>query len=67
MVGVAFDVIPDEWLLPPEQSESDKRIRSLEERFAKLSRVEPEFQITCVDEKVTGARSWCLKRHATTR
>jgi predicted ribonuclease YlaK len=36
-VGVAIAPVPDEWLLPPEPSESDKRIRALEAEVARLS------------------------------
>jgi predicted ribonuclease YlaK len=48
MVGVAVSAIPDDWLLPPETSESDKRIKSLEAEIARLKRVEPEFRIACL-------------------
>ncbi len=47
--GVKVEVIPDEWLLPPEQSEADKRIKSLETEVARLKQVEPAFDITCLD------------------
>jgi len=49
MVGVAFVPVPDEWLLPPEPSESDRRIRTLEAEVARLKDTEPKFTIACVD------------------
>jgi PIN domain len=63
MAGVAVVVIPDEWLLPPEKTESDKRIKSLEAEVARLKEAEPAFDITCLD--VTGAESDNLEREAT--
>jgi PIN domain len=48
-VGVTAAVIPDEWLLPPERSESDKRIKALEAEVARLKQDEPAFQIACLD------------------
>jgi integrase len=49
MVGVAFTPVPDDWLLPPEPSDSDRRIRALEAEVARLKQAEPEFVIACVD------------------
>jgi hypothetical protein len=49
MVGVAIAPVPDDWLLPPESSESDKRIRSLEAEVARLKESEPKFSIACID------------------
>lgn len=48
MVGLAITPVPDDWLLPPEPSESDKRIRSLEAEVARLKETEPRFSIACV-------------------
>ena len=47
-VGVAIEPVPDEWLLPPEPSETDKRIRSLEAEVARLKENEPKITIQCV-------------------
>lgn len=49
VVKVAVEVIPDEWLLPPEASEADKRIKALEGEVARLTQAEPTFDITCLD------------------
>ena len=49
MVGVNIAPVPDDWLLPPEPSEADKRIRSLEAEVARLKETEPEFSIACID------------------
>ena len=63
MVGVPFAVIPDDWLLPPEQSESDKRIKSLEAEVARLRQAEPAFEIVGID--VTGTECDRLEIEAT--
>ena len=56
MVGVAIAAVPDEWLLPPEPSETDKRIRSLEAEVARLKDIEPHISVMCIssdrDEKL---------------
>jgi hypothetical protein len=49
MAGMAIAVIPDEWFLPPEQSDSDKRIRSLEAEVARLKQAEPDFSIASLN------------------
>jgi hypothetical protein len=48
-VGIAVAPVPDDWLLPPEPSEADKRIRSLEAEVARLKEAEPNFTIACLD------------------
>lgn len=43
--GLTFFPVPDEWLLPPEPDERDKRVRHLEEEVALLKRQAPVFEI----------------------
>jgi hypothetical protein len=45
MVGVPLAVVPDEWLLPPESSESEKKVKKLEGELARLKKAEPAFKI----------------------
>jgi hypothetical protein len=49
MVGISIVPVSDDWLLPPEPSEVDKRIRSLEAEVARLTDAEPKFSIACID------------------
>jgi hypothetical protein len=49
MIGVAIAPVPNDWLLPPEPSEADKRIRSLEAEVARLKQMEPQFSVACID------------------
>jgi hypothetical protein len=51
MIGVAFTPIPDEWLIPPESSEKEKKIKLLEKEIALLRKAEPDFRIECLDDK----------------
>jgi hypothetical protein len=48
MVGIAFIEIPDDWLLPPESTATDKRIASLETQVARLKAAEPRFSIELI-------------------
>jgi hypothetical protein len=49
MIGVAVAAVPDDWLLSPEPSEADKRIRTLEAEVARLKHTEPKFSVACID------------------
>ncbi len=49
MVGIFIAPVSDNWLLPPEPSEADKRIRSLEAEVARLTDAEPKFSIADTD------------------
>jgi PIN domain len=60
MVGVAFSPVPDGWLLPPEPSESDRRVRALEAEVARLTDNEPKFAISCVDANGNELESWVI-------
>ena len=51
MAGVPVMPVPDEWLLPPEPSESDRKLRTLEAEIAKLKDQEPRFSVHCVGEQ----------------
>src|SRR5262249_11055197 len=44
---VPTEVIPEDWLLPPERSEAEKKIAALEIEVARLKHHEPQFQIVC--------------------
>jgi hypothetical protein len=44
--GLRFFAVPDEWLLPPEPDERDKRVRQLEEEVALLRKQSPIIEVT---------------------
>ena len=43
------DMIPDEWLLPPENTENEKELADLKAENARLKKAEPYFAIQCLD------------------
>jgi PIN domain len=49
MVGLPVETIPDDWLLPPESTRTEKRINELEGEVARLRRAEPEVRLRCLD------------------
>lgn len=49
MVDLPVAPIPDEWLLPPETTDAEKKIKELENELARLRRTEPDFRIRCLD------------------
>jgi len=49
MVGVPCIEVPEYWLLPPETTKVEKKIRSLESEIKRLRLVEPAFHIRCRD------------------
>ncbi len=51
--GLKVAPIADEWLLPPEHSDSDRRISHLKERIRELEQSEPNFKISLVDDSGT--------------
>jgi len=50
MVNVPIIPIPDEWLLPPERVDDEKKIGALESEIARLKKTEPRFTIDFRDE-----------------
>ena len=46
--GLKADSIPDEWLLPPEKTESEKELTALKDENARLKKAEPSFVIQCL-------------------
>ena len=46
-LGVRADIIPEDWLLPPEQTESERRLTVLEAENARLKSAEPAVSLRC--------------------
>ena len=57
--GLVADVIPDEWLLPPENTESEKELAALKTENTRLKKAEPYFTIQCLHG--AGAEIKCYK------
>lgn len=44
-VGVTYQVIPDDWFLPPEEDESSKQAKALKEELDLYKNQEPKFRV----------------------
>lgn len=55
MVGVEFIPIPDDWLMAPETSESDKEISKLKTEISRLKKTEPIVSIDFKSHTVDGS------------
>lgn len=52
-LNVQADIILDDWLLPPEKTESEKRLTVLEAENARLKSAEPSVSLRCADPSDT--------------
>jgi hypothetical protein len=48
-LGIAVAEIPDSWLVPPETTDAEKKIKALEAENARLRRSEPQLELRCLD------------------
>ena len=62
-LGLKVEMIPDDWLLPPENDEQRKRISELERELSNYRREEPSFEIQLLDAEGNEADCYdaCLK------
>lgn len=51
MMSVDVHPIPEDWLLLPENSDSEKKVKKLEEEVSRLKKVEPNIKVECIDNK----------------
>jgi hypothetical protein len=49
-LGISVAEIPDSWLVPPEATDVEKKIKALEAENTRLRRSEPQFELRCHDE-----------------
>ncbi len=49
-LGIAVAEIPDSWVVAPEATDTEKKVKSLEGELARLKRTEPQFEFRCLDE-----------------
>ena len=49
-LGLTGDIIPDNWLLPPESTGTEREVLSLKSEVARLRKMEPSFRIRCEDQ-----------------
>ena len=48
-LNLTADLIPDDWLLPPENTKAEKKLQFLEKEIARLKKTEPSFSIRFLD------------------
>ena len=48
-LGLPFEPIPEDWILPPENSPAERENARLREEVNRLRKVEPEFLIRCMN------------------
>ena len=48
-LGLSFEPIPEDWILPPENNPAERENTRLKEEVNRLKKTEPEFLIQCVD------------------
>lgn len=46
-LGIPYKIIPDEWLLPPEPDDKDRKIQQLTRQLEESQAQEPEFNFSC--------------------
>ena len=49
-LDLTADIIPDDWLLQPENTEVEKELTFLKTENARLKKAEPSFSIRCMDQ-----------------
>ena len=52
-LGLTGDIIPENWLLPPESTDTERELASLRSQLARLEKTEPSFSIRCMGESDT--------------
>lgn len=60
-LGISFYSIPDHWLLPAENSQTDKQIQILQTEVSRLKKQEPELEISCVNEQAEKIEKYCAE------
>lgn len=50
-LGIAFHIIPESWLLPPEPDPRDKKIQDLEQKFRALAKTQPQLLVTIINNE----------------
>jgi hypothetical protein len=58
-LGLSIETIRDDWLLPPENNETERENIRLKNQIVQLRKQEPQFNIKCVDNE--GKEVKCLK------
>ena len=57
-LDLTADLIADDWLLPPETTETESKVAALEAENARLKAAEPSFSIRCEDQSDTTVKRY---------
>ena len=57
-LNLTVDLIADDWLLPPESTKTEKKLKSLENEIARLKQSEPSFSIRFLDQNERDAERY---------
>ena len=49
-LGLSADRISDDWLLPPEPTDTEKKLAYLQDENARLKKAEPSLSLRCIDQ-----------------
>ena len=49
--GISFIIVPDDWLLPPEPDQRDKRLTAVEQRLTRMEKAEPQLTVQLENAK----------------
>ena len=58
-LDLTADLISDDWLLPPETTEAERKLTALEAENARLKTAEPSFSIRCTIQSDTVVDRYC--------
>ena len=57
-LGLKGDIVPENWLLPPESTDAERELASLKSQLARLKKTEPSFSIRCMDQSNTDLENY---------
>ena len=58
-LNLTADLISDDWLLPPETTETEKKLTAIEAENARLKTAEPSFSICCANQSDAVVDRYC--------
>ena len=58
-LDLTADLISDQWLLPPETTETERNLAALETKYARLEAAEPSISIRCANQSDSVVDRYC--------
>ena len=50
MLSLPYEPVPDDWLVPPESSDTEREKNRLQAELDRLKKTEPQIRLTCLDD-----------------